>query len=59
MFMCLGPLWSAVMNGRLTSVLAELESSTLAFSAASRRRCIAMGSWERSIPWSFLNSAIR
>lgn len=35
---CLGPLASAVMKGRLMSVLAVLLSSHLAFSAASRRR---------------------
>ena len=36
---CLGPLASAVMNGRLISVSLALESSILAFSAASLRRC--------------------
>ena len=45
------------MNGRLISVWATVESSILAFSAASFRRWTAMGSLERSMPWSFLNSA--
>ena len=53
---CLGPDWSAVMNGRLMSVCMVLDSSHLAFSAASLRRCSAMGSLDRSMPWSFLNS---
>ena len=47
---CLGPFASAVMNGRLISVSARLESSIFAFSAASRSRCNAMRSCERSIP---------
>ncbi len=55
-FRCFGPLASAVMNGRLMSVLCELDSSHLAFSAASFSRCSAMGSLDRSMPWSFLNS---
>ena len=42
--MCLGPLASAVINGRLISVSGTVESSTLAFSAASRRRCSAIRS---------------
>ncbi len=33
------------------------DSSILAFSAASLRRCRASGSLRRSTPWSFLNSA--
>ena len=41
MAMCFGPEASAVMNGRLMSVLCAEESSILAFSAASRRRCTA------------------
>mmetsp|Transcript_26646 Transcript_26646/g.53133 ORF Transcript_26646/g.53133 Transcript_26646/m.53133 type:complete len:269 (-) Transcript_26646:662-1468(-) len=53
-FMCLGPVASAVMNGRETSVWARPSSSRFAFSAASRRRCIARLSLERSIPDSFL-----
>src|SRR5256885_9375691 len=36
MFRCFGPEASAVMNGRLMSVSIALESSCLAFSAASR-----------------------
>ncbi len=53
---CLGPVWSAVMNGRLMSVSLTVESSILAFSAASLRRCSAIRSLPRSIPSSFLNS---
>ena len=53
---CLGPVWSAVMNGRLMSVSITVESSILAFSAASFRRCSAMRSLPRSIPSLFLNS---
>ena len=41
---CLGPVASAVMKGRLTCVWVTDESSTLAFSAASNRRCSAWGS---------------
>jgi hypothetical protein len=51
--MCLGPLASAVMNGRLISVVAVLLSSHLAFSAASRRRCTASLSLDRSMPCSY------
>mmetsp|Transcript_14867 Transcript_14867/g.30617 ORF Transcript_14867/g.30617 Transcript_14867/m.30617 type:complete len:356 (+) Transcript_14867:535-1602(+) len=58
-FMCLGPEASAVMNGRETSVWARPSSSRLAFSAASRRRCMARLSPPRSIPASFLNSLRR
>ena len=54
---CLGPVASAVMNGRLISVSSSVESSILAFSAASFRRCSAIWSFERSMPFSFLNSA--
>ncbi len=39
MLRCLGPCWSAVMNGRLTSVCIDDDSSILAFSAASFSRC--------------------
>ncbi len=56
-FMCFGPEASAVMNGRLMSVSCAEESSILAFSAASFRRWMAIGSLPRSIPWSFLNSS--
>ena len=44
------------MNGRLMSVDIVLDSSILAFSAASFRRWSAIGSLERSMPWSRLNS---
>ena len=54
---CLGPVASAVMYGRLISVDAVVDSSILAFSAASLRRCRACWSLARSMPWSFLNSA--
>ena len=45
------------MNGRLISVCIELDSSILAFSAASFRRCSAMRSLRRSMPCSFRNSS--
>ena len=54
---CLGPPASAVMNGRLISVSFVVESSILAFSAASFSRCRAILSLERSMPCSFLKSA--
>ncbi len=54
---CLGPEASAVMKGRLISVSSVVDSSHLAFSAASFRRCRAILSFERSMPCSFLNSA--
>ena len=54
---CLGPEASAVMNGRLISVSVNVVSSTLARSAASRRRWRAILSCFRSIPWSRRNSA--
>ncbi len=53
---CFGPLASAVMYGRLTSVCCVEDSSIFAFSAASFRRCSASTSFDRSTPWSFLNS---
>ena len=56
---CLGPLASAVMKGRLTWVWVTEDSSTLAFSAASNRRCSAWGSWRRSIPLSRWNSSAK
>ena len=59
MLRCFGPDASAVTKGRLMSVSAELDSSILAFSAASFRRCRAMRSPRRSMPWSFLNSSAR
>mmetsp|Transcript_4244 Transcript_4244/g.6281 ORF Transcript_4244/g.6281 Transcript_4244/m.6281 type:complete len:225 (-) Transcript_4244:682-1356(-) len=55
-FMCFGPVASAVMKGRETSVCASPSSSRLAFSAASRRRCMASLSPLRSRPLSFLKS---
>ena len=54
---CFGPLASAVMNGRFTSVSIDVDSSILAFSAASFRRWRAILSLLISIPWSFLNSS--
>ena len=36
---CFGPVWSAVMKGRLISVCVVDDNSILAFSAASFRRC--------------------
>ena len=59
MFICLGPPASAVMKGRLTSVSMAVDSSILAFSAASLRRCRAILSLRMSMPWSFLNSVAR
>ncbi len=59
MLRCLGPAWSAVMKGRLTSVCIDALSSILAFSAASLRRCSASRSLRRSMPCSFLNSSAR
>ncbi|MNT99750.1 hypothetical protein D3C72_2426840 [compost metagenome] len=53
---CFGPVASMVMYGRFTSVWVADDSSILAFSAASFRRCSAITSFFRSTPWSFLNS---
>mmetsp|Transcript_23724 Transcript_23724/g.78820 ORF Transcript_23724/g.78820 Transcript_23724/m.78820 type:complete len:343 (-) Transcript_23724:846-1874(-) len=58
-FMCFGPVASAVMKGSETSVCSVDESSAFAFSAASRRRCTASLSPDKSMPCSFLNSAER
>ena len=57
---CLGPVASAVMNGRLISVSMVVESSILALSAASRSRCraISLPLPLRSRPSSFLNSSM-
>ena len=55
MFRCLGPSASAVMNGRLISVCCCEDSSILAFSEASLRRCMASGSLRMSTPCSFSN----
>jgi len=54
---CLGPVASAVMNGRLMLDVGVEESSILAFSAASLSLCIAILSFLRSIPSDFLNSS--
>ena len=51
---CLGPVVSAVMKGRFTSVSVADDSSCLARSAASLSRCSAMRSLRRSMPvWSW------
>ena len=57
--MCSGPFLLAVRNGRL--MLAEVipDNSIFAFSAASRMRCMAVGSLRRSILFSRLNSSSR
>ncbi len=47
---CFAPLESAVINGRLMSVLVEADSSHFAFSAASLSRCTANLSFDRSMP---------
>ena len=52
----MGPSDVAVMNGRLICVSCTVDSSILAFSAASFRRCRAILSWDRSTPSVFLNS---
>ena len=55
--MCLGPVASAVMKGRLMEALVLPERSIFAFSAASFRRCRAILSALRSMPGlSFWNS---
>ena len=56
-FKCFGPEASAVINGRLISVCFDVESSFLAFSAASLSLCKAIGSFLRSILSFFLNSS--
>ena len=53
---CFGPVWSAVRNGRLTSVSMVEESSILDFSAASLSRCSTILSLDTSMPVSRLNS---
>ena len=55
---CLGPDASAVIKGRLISVDDCDESSIFAFSAASRKRCKAMRSFDKSMPVSALNSSV-
>jgi hypothetical protein len=56
---CFGPVLSAVINGRFTSVCVEEDNSILAFSAASLNLCNASLSSLRSIALSFLNSLAR
>mmetsp|Transcript_14824 Transcript_14824/g.25301 ORF Transcript_14824/g.25301 Transcript_14824/m.25301 type:complete len:228 (+) Transcript_14824:975-1658(+) len=51
---CFGPVASAVMKGNETSVWASPSNSRLAFSAASRNRCMAKLSPDKSIPDSCL-----
>ena len=51
MFMCFGPVASMVRYGKLMSVWRAEDSSTLAFSAASRTRWRAMESFVKSMPW--------
>ena len=53
---CLGPVWSAVMNGKLISVCVVDDSSHLAFSAASLNLWTASLSLLKSTPYSLLNS---
>jgi hypothetical protein len=52
---CLGPSEVAVMKGRLIWVSCTEDSSILAFSAASFRRCMAILSVDRSTPSVSLN----
>ena len=56
MFRCFGPLASADRNGRLISERGSIDSSHLAFSAASFNRCSASRSSFREIPSFFSNS---
>ena len=56
---CFGPSAVAVIKGRLISAWVTLDSSILAFSAASVRRCRACLSLRRSIPSSFLKVSAR
>ena len=50
---CFGPDSVAVTYGKLISVCAEEDNSIFAFSAASLRRCNAIGSFLKSIDSSF------
>mmetsp|Transcript_2048 Transcript_2048/g.3620 ORF Transcript_2048/g.3620 Transcript_2048/m.3620 type:complete len:217 (+) Transcript_2048:1333-1983(+) len=59
MLKCFGPVASPVINGKLISVCAADDSSIFARSAASRRRCRASLSFDKSMPLSFLNSATK
>ena len=54
---CFGPSASAVMNGILTSYSVTVDSSFLAFSASSLRRCMAALSLRRSMPSLDLKSS--
>ena len=54
---CFGIPSTAVIYGRLISVLTDDESSTFAFSDASLSLCKAIGSFDKSWPSSFLNSS--
>ena len=54
---CFGPLAVAVTYGKLISVCAAADNSIFAFSAASFKRCNAIGSSRKSIDSSFLNSS--
>ena len=56
---CLGPDASAVMNGRLISVCMVVDSSILAFSAASLTLTLAALSLLRSTPVSFWNCLMK
>ena len=53
---CFGPLASAVIKGKFTSVSVAELNSFFAFSAASFKRCKAITSFFKSMPCSFLNS---
>ena len=57
--MCLGPVLSAVIKGKLISVCSAADNSIFAFSAASFNLCKASLSDFKSIPLSFLNSLIK
>ena len=55
---CAGPSGVDEIKGRLILAVISVESSILAFSAASFSRCIAIRSFVRSMPVSFLNSVV-
>ena len=52
---CNGPAGPAEINGKLICVCITPLKSFFAFSAASFKRCIAIGSFDKSIALSFLN----
>ena len=54
---CFGIPLTGMMYGKLISEEVVEESSIFAFSAASFKRCNAIGSCRKSIPSSFLNSS--